>query len=221
MPASALVTCCLFFGCAFVLLPHEISWFGFVDGRLVTVILVLASMCVPPPAIGYKLAFGYERVIPWAACVLVALSLLTAHRFQNEARGYREVFARIPPFSRVLNIPIDPNSDLFTGHPFVHYDKLLLIDKPVLLSDVWLHQGSALFPRPDNPILRLPIDYLSSDVRVVDWSKFILTDWDYVLLRTKPAAPIPAIPSSLSFVSHVGGWWLFETQGTEGRRANP
>jgi hypothetical protein len=221
LSARALLASCIVFGFAFVILPHEIGWFGFVDGRLVTVVLVLASMCVPPAAIGSKLAFGYERVIPCAACVLVGLSFLIAYRFQGEARGYRDVFARIPAFSRVLNIPIDPNSDAFTGHPFVHYDKLLLIDKPVLLSDVWLHQGSALYPRQDNPILRLPLDYLSSDVRRVEWSEFILTDWDYVLLRTKPAAPIPVIPSSLSLVSHVGGWWLFETHRTEGRRADP
>jgi hypothetical protein len=219
--ARALLACCVAFGCAFVLSPHEIGWFGFVDGRLVTVVLVLASMCVPPAAIGRRLAFGYERLIPCAAYVLVGLSLLMAHRFQDEAQGYREVFARIPAFSTVLNIPIDPNSDAFAGHPFVHYDKLLLIDKPVLLSDVWLHQGSALYPRQANPILRLPLDYLSSDIRRVEWSKFILTDWDYVLLRTRPAAATPMVPSSLYLVSHVGGWWLYETQGVEGHRTRP
>ena len=221
MSARALLACCVAFGCAFVLLPHEIGWFGFVDGRLVTVVLILAGMCVPPPAIGWKLAFGYERVMPCAAFALVGLSLLMTHRFQDEARGYREVFARIPAFSRVLNIPVDPNSDAFTGHPFVHYDKLLLIDKPVLLSDVWLHQGSALYPRQANPILGLPLDYLSSDLRRIEWSRFILTDWDYVLLRTRPAAGTPTIPLALHLVSHVGGWWLYDTQGIEGRRTRP
>jgi hypothetical protein len=177
-------------------------------------ILVLASLAVPTDAIGRKLGFAYERVVPPLAIVIVALALSTSYRFQDEARGYREVFAQVPAYARVLNVPIDPNSDVFTGHPFVHYDKLMLAERPVLVSDVWLHQGSAVFPRAGNPVLTLPHDYLSSDIRALDWSAFRLSEWDYVLVRTKPNAPAPATLDSMRLVDHVGGWWLYATSAS-------
>jgi hypothetical protein len=81
----------------------------------------------------------------------------------------------------------------------------------MLLSDLWFHQGSAIFPKPGNPVLRLPTGYLSSDIRGVDWSTFVLADWDYVLLRTKPDAAPPVTPPALRLDAHVGGWWLYST----------
>ena len=122
------------------------------------------------------------------------------------------MLAQIPPKSRVLNLPIDPNSDFFTGHPFVHYDKLLLTLHPAVVSDVWFHQGTALYPRPENPSLRLPPDYASSDLHFTAWSDYRLEDWDYVLVRTRPNAellPLP-VPTSLTLVDRRGGFWLFQ-----------
>jgi hypothetical protein len=209
--ARALLACALVLSCAFFILPHEFGWFGFIDGRLVPLILVLAVLGTPDAALGPKLAWTVNRVVPPAACVIVGGALVASQMFQREAAGYREVFAQVPSQSRVLNLPIDPNSDVFTGHPFVHYDKLMLAERPMLLSDLWFHQGSAIFPRPGNPVLRLPTGYLSSDIRGVDWSTFVLADWDYVLLRTKPGAAPPVTPSALRLDAHVGGWWLYST----------
>src|SRR6185503_20123051 len=123
------------------------------------------------------LVFGFERLVPALALVVVLLALVASYAFQQEARGYREVLARVPAYARVLNLPLDPNSDIFTGHPFVHYDKLVLADRPVLVSDLWMHQGSAVYPKPNNPALRLPGDYVSSDLKVVDWPSIRVDDW--------------------------------------------
>jgi hypothetical protein len=119
------------------------------------------------------------------------------------------VLARVPAESRLLNLPVDPNSDVFTAHPFVHYDKLVLVDRPIVVSDIWFHQGSALYPTPQNPALRLPASYSESNLKFIDWPAYHLEDWDYVLIRTRPSAPQPSTPSRLALEEHRGGWWLF------------
>jgi len=209
--ARALLACAALLSCAFLALPHEIGWFGFVDGRLVPIILLVASLGLPDPAMGRRLVTAFERAVPAAACIMVGLAFLASHLFQREAAGYSQVMARVPPLTRVLNLPIDPNSDVFAGHPFVHYDKLIVAERPVIVSDLWLHQGSAIFPRPCNPVLALPADYLPSDIREVDWSRFVLRDWDFVLVRTRPGARAPSAPGELRLVEHLGGWWLYAT----------
>jgi hypothetical protein len=196
----------------FLALPHSVGWFGFVDGRLVPLILLVGLMAVRIDALSPWLRFGLDRLTVVLALAVLCVNYVASYRFQDEARGWREILGQIPAGSRVLNLPIDPNSDVFTGHPFVHYDKLVLADRPVLVSDVWFHQGTALFPRPDNPALRLPSDYLSSDLHVSDLSAYRIEDWDYVLVRTRPETawfPLP-LPASLRMVDHRGGWWLLE-----------
>lgn len=196
---------------AFLLLPHSIGWFGFIDGRLAPLILFLCILCFRRPALGSGLQTALDRSAPLVACAMTGLEWFAFHHFQAEAAGYREVFAAIPSESRVLNLPIDPQSDLLLAHPFIHYDKLIAIDRPVLLSDVWLTRGSALYPTPANPATRLPPSYDSSDLKFVDWPAYRLQDWDYVLIRTRPGAPAPATPGGISLCKHSGGWWLFQT----------
>jgi hypothetical protein len=208
---SGLLACQVLVLAAFAVLPHEIGWFGFVDGRLIVVSLALALLCLPPQAIGRRLAFAYDRAMPPLCGLVVALALVASRRFQDEARGYDDVLSTVPRFARLLNLPVDPDSDVFTGHPFIHYDKLVLADRPVLVSDLWFHQGSGVYPREGNPVLRLPPEYLPSNLRGVDWDRFPLDDWDYVLLRTRPSRPPPATPPALRLAKHVGGWWLYTT----------
>ena len=125
------------------------------------------------------------------AAALTSLVLVVSYRFQSEAAGYREAFAAVPAEVRLLNLPLDPYSDLFTAHPFVHYDKLIVVDRPVALSDVWAYPGSALYPIPDNPIIDLPASYKEADLQFIDWPAYRLDEWDYVLIRTKPSAAAP------------------------------
>jgi hypothetical protein len=193
----------------FLVLPHSVGWFGFVDGRLVPLAILLGLMAMYPPALGPRLRRAVGRLGPAAACAMVAIALYASRSFQREAEGWHDVLAAVPDQARLLNLPLDPNSDVFTAHPFVHYDKLALVGRPVLVSDVWLHQGSALYPTRDNPVLRLPATYVESDLRVVDWPAYHLADWDFVLVRTRPGAPCPGLPPSLTLASHAGGWWLF------------
>jgi hypothetical protein len=207
--ASAAVT-----AVAFVALPHSIGWFGFVDGRLVPVVLVLALLAVRRDALTSRwLRLAFARGGAAAAAVMVTLAFLASYAFQSEAAGWREVLQHVPANARLLNLPIDPNSRWFTAHPFVHYDKLALAERPILVSDVWFHQGTALYPTARNPSLRLPDTYSESDLRTLDWASYRLRDWDFALVRTGPSAPEPAVPASLattlSLLDHHGGWWLF------------
>ncbi len=196
----------------FLALPHAIGWFGFVDGRLVPLILILALLGIRREALSRPLLHGLDYGAPLVAWTLATLAMVASYRFQAEAKGYREVLARVPAEKSLLNLPLDPNSDVFTAHPFIHYDKLVLAERPILVSDVWFHQGSALYPTPKNPALRLPASYSESDLKFIDWPAYDLDDWDYVLIRTRPTAARPETPARLVLEEHRGGWWLFKRE---------
>jgi hypothetical protein len=200
-------------GALFVLflgLPHAIGWFGFVDGRLLPLVLMLALLGVRRDALPRPLKLAADIGAPASAAAMAMVALVASYFFQHEARGYREVLAHVPAQATLLNLPLEPNSDVFTGHPFIHYDKLALADRPVVVSDVWFHQGSALYPTPANPALRLPASYSESDLKFIEWRAYHLEDWEFVLIRTRPTASQPYTPNDLSLEEHVGGWWLFK-----------
>jgi hypothetical protein len=207
--SRALYACVAVLTVGFLALPHAIGWFGFVDGRLVPLMLLLSLMAVRRPALGRALTIALDRGAPAAATLMAAVALVASHRFQEEAYGYKKVLAAVPENARLLNFPLDPNSSIFTAHPFIHYDKLVLAERPIVVSDVWFHQGSAVYPTPENPSLRLPASYTESDLRRIDWPSYKLSDWDYVLIRTRPDAPAPPVPSALALAEHQGGWWLY------------
>ncbi len=208
--SRALYACAAVIAVVFIALPHAVGWFGFVDGRLVPVALILALLGVRREALPRPLRLGLQIGAPVVASTVAVLALGASYRFQDEARGYKEVLAHVPAESRLLNLPIDPNSDVFTAHPFIHYDKLVLVERPIVVSDIWFHQGSALYPTPENPVLRLPETYSESNLKFIDWPAYHLEDWDYVLIRTRPNAAQPHTPSRLELKDHRGGWWLFQ-----------
>ena len=200
---------------AFVVLPHAIGWFGFVDGRLLPLALMLAALTVRREALGPRLRACFSRAPALAAAAMVVVALVASDLFQAEASGWHEVLEGIPAGARLLNLPLDPDSDVFVHHPFIHYDKLVLTERPVVTSDVWFHQGSALFPTADNPSLRLPPGYTSSDLKSIDWPSYRLQDWDYALIRTRPEAPAPEVPPALTLLVRRGGWWLFRIRASD------
>jgi hypothetical protein len=207
--ARALLVSLAVVATTFLTLPHSIGWFGFVDGRLVPLVLLLGLMTVRTSALGRVLGALLEKGAPLAACAMVGIALGASSLFQSEAAGWREVLERVPPNSRLLNLPLEPNSVVFTAHPFIHYDKLALAERATVVSDVWFHQGSGVYPTADNPALRLPSSYSESDLRFIDWPAYRLADWDFVLIRTRPSAAQPPVPGALDLVAHRGGWWLF------------
>jgi hypothetical protein len=175
----------------------------------VPVALILALLGIRREALPRTLGHVFHWSPPVLAATIAALALVASYRFQGEARGYREVLARVPGEVRVLNLPLDPNSDVFTAHPFVHYDKLVMAERPIVVSDIWLHQGTALYATPENPVLALPSSYSESNLKSIDWPAYHLEDWDYVLIRTRPEAAPPQIPDRLTLEEHRGGWWLY------------
>jgi hypothetical protein len=209
--ARALLAAIVGLTATFLVLPHSIGWFGFVDGRLVPVILFLAIMAVRRQALDRPLKAVFDRGARVAACAMIGVALIASYAFQAEAAGWREVLAAVPARARLLNLPLEPNSRVFTAHPFVHYDKLVVADRPAVVSDVWFHQGTALYPTPANPVLALPSSYSESNLRTIDWPAYRLEDWDYVLIRTRPLSGAPPVPASLALEAHRGGWWLFRT----------
>jgi hypothetical protein len=201
----------------FLILPHSIGWFGFVDGRLVPLVLLLAIAAVRRPALGRRLTNAFDCSPPLAAGAMVSIALIGSSSFQTEAEGWREVVALVPADARLLYLPIDPNSHVLTAHPFAHYDKLVMTERPSVVGDLWFHQGSAVYPTGQNPALRLPASYSASDLRGVDWPSYRLEDWEYLLLRTRSSAPEPSVPAALTLLYHRGGWWLFRNTSSPAR----
>jgi hypothetical protein len=208
--SRALYACAGALTALFIALPHVVGWFGFVDGRLLPLILMLVLLGSRRDALPRSLSAALDVGAPAFAAALATVALVASYFFQREAVGYREVLARVPAQSTLLNLPLDPNSDVFTAHPFIHYDKLVLAERPVVVSDIWFHQGSALYPTSENPALRLPASYSESDLKLIDWPAYHLEDWDYVLIRTSLTASQPYTPDALTLDQHVGGWWLFK-----------
>jgi hypothetical protein len=194
----------------FLVLPHAVGWFGFVDGRLLPIVLMLMLLGARRESFPRILGRVADIGVPASAAALATVALVASYFFQHEAKGYREVLAGVPSEATLLNLPLDPNSDIFTAHPFIHYDKLALADRPVIVSDVWFHQGSALYPTAANPALRLPASYSESDLKFIEWPAYHLEDWEFVLIRTRPNASQPYTPEGLALAEHVGGWWLFK-----------
>jgi hypothetical protein len=212
--ARALLACAAVTAVAFLALPHSIGWFGFVDGRLVPLVLLLALLAIRRGSLDRPiLRAGFDGGGAVAAAVMVTLAYVASYAFQGEAAGWREVLEQVPARARLLNLPVQPNSRWFTAHPFVHYDKLALADRPLVVSDVWFHQGTALYPTAQNPALYLPESYSEADLRALDWLAYRWRDWDFALVRTGIGAPEPALPAKLatrlSVAAHRGGWWLF------------
>ena len=202
----------------FLILPHAVGWFGFVDGRLLPIVLILAFLGARRESFPRALTRVADIGVPASATALATVALVASYFFQQEARGYREVLAAVPSEATLLNLPLDPNSDIFTAHPFIHYDKLVLAERPVVVSDIWFHQGSALYPTAQNPSLRLPASYSESDLKFIEWPAYHLEDWEYVLIRTRPSASQPLTPDTLSLAEHVGGWWLFRRVAASAER---
>jgi hypothetical protein len=197
---------------AFFALPHALLWFGFIDGRMVPVFLFLAIVAVRRPAASPRLDRALVIVAVGSGIAIPCIALVASQRFQAEARGYREALRAVPAEATLLNLPLDPNSDVFTAHPFIHYDKLVATFEPVLPSDVWPDRASALYPTPDNPQVRLPASYNPSNLKRIDWLAYDLRAYRYVLVRVRTDAPPPETPSDLELVVHAGGWWLYRTR---------
>ena len=197
--------------CVFAILPHAIGWFGFVDGRLLPLALVTGLLAINPNIFSRRIQLLATYPASIAAALTIALLLVASYRFQDEASGYTEVLDAVPENSRLLYFPLAPDSRILVGHPFVHYDKLVLTRRPMIPSDMWFHQGTAIYPTKINPILQLPADYSSSDLKAIVWPGYKLDDWDYVLIRLTPGSAQPETPPALSPIMHRGGWWLYRT----------
>jgi hypothetical protein len=181
----------------FLLLPHSIGWFGFVDGRVLPVTILTAILTLDTRAVRGRFQSIRLAAVEIGATISVALALFASSQFQNEANGASDVLSKVPARSRLLYFPLEPDSRIFTGHPFVHYDKLILIQRPIVPSDLWFHQGTAIYPTRINPNLSLPADFKASNLKSIVWPHYKLEDWDYVLIRIAPDCA-PAVPR-LSF----------------------
>ena len=195
----------------FLALPHNAQWFGFVDARLLPLTYLMYTLSLPPQwwsSARRHAATGTSCL----QCTILAVGVLL---FQQEFKGFEQIAQHIQPERSLLHLPVFADSRYLVAHPFVHEDKLLLLGKPMLLSDMWLHQGTGLYATDANPVVRLDPNYASSNVKLpIAWKSFAPNDWDYVLLRMRDTVNTPDVPAYWKSAAHSGTWWLFERDRT-------
>jgi hypothetical protein len=133
-----------------LLAPTRIGWFGSVDLRLCSTALLLAVLALAPAAFGPGLRRLLGRAPPLLAGVMVATLLVALVLFQAEARAPAAALARVPAGSVRPDLRLSPTSRVWAARAYLHWDKLLLLDRDVLISNPWLHQGTALRPAADH-----------------------------------------------------------------------
>jgi hypothetical protein len=126
--------------------PTRVAWFGSVDLRLVSTGLLLAVAGLAPPA--HRPATGSARWLaaapPVLAAAMVATLLVALALFQPEARARSAALAGVPAGAILPAPAADPTSRVWAARAFLHWDKRLLIDRDVVVSNLWQHQGTAL-----------------------------------------------------------------------------
>ena len=207
--SKALLASLAVLAAAFLVLPHSIGWFGFVDGRLVPLLLLVGLMAVRRPALGPVLRATFERGAPVAACIMVGRRARRlpglSGRGDRLARDHRCRAGRTPV---LLNLPIDPNSAVFTAHPFVHYDKLALARTPGGSQRRLVSSGSRHLPHRRQPCAALARQ-LQRERSALD--RLARLSPRRLGLRARPNAarrPPAHRPPELALAVHRGGWWL-------------
>ena len=195
---AALARAAVILGAMALLAPTRVGWFGSIDLRLAMTALLLAILALPPVPHGRRRRGWMDLVAPWMAVGVAACSLVATAAFQFEARAARAVLSDVPAGSRLLYLPVDPTSRYWAARPFLHWDHLLLLDRDVLISDPWLHAGSALRTTPAAAWLSRPIPPFRQEAqRAIDWAAIDLAPWDHVLVRTFPGTTSPLVPEQL------------------------
>ncbi len=190
------------FSLLFVGLPHSIGWFGFVDGRLLMPIIFLVVLLRGSVIDGGARASGardsslvqkgllhFEHAAPFFALIQAVVVVVATFLFQTEAREFSTVAHLVPADARLLYLPFRSESRFVTGHPFLHYDKLILAEHPLVVSQFWWHQGTGIYPTEKSPAIAIPRNYLELDQGKPHWDRMALDSWTHVLVRGSDSVP--------------------------------
>jgi hypothetical protein len=191
-----------------LLAPKRFDFFGSLDIRLACTAILVAILGIDVGAMKGRLARALRIGPPILAAGMVATCLTAGLIFQREAGQAESVLRQIPDHARVLYLPMQPYSRVLAAMPFWHFEKRLLFDRDVLVSNVWLHQGTAL--RPTALGLRpLTVTPMATSDAEVPWAAYDLRPWDHVLVRNaRTSAPRDA-PSGLMLLGSSGGMHLY------------
>jgi hypothetical protein len=196
--------------------PARLGFFGSLDVRLATAALLLATLGAAPataraPSSGGRLDAILTGAPAPLATVMVLLLGITASLFQREARAVDTLLDRVPTGARLLYLPVDPFSRYWAASPFFHMEKRALFHRDLLVSNVWLHPGTALRATPAGlPLLTTtPVD--TGDGQI-PWSRYDVRPWDYVLTRTSEATAPPPVPPSLELVGAADRMRLYRNR---------
>ena len=196
-----------------LLAPKRFDFFGSLDIRLASSAILVAILAIAPCPRQPRLALALRTGPPVLAVAMVSTLLVAWLVFQREAGSAEPVMRQIPDHARVLYLPVQPYSRVWAAMPFFHFEKRLLFDRDVLVSNVWLHQGTALRPTRLGlgPLTVTPLATADGEV---PWASYDVRPWDYVLVRNaRPEAP-RAAPPQLVLLSSGGGMHLYRNRLT-------
>jgi hypothetical protein len=195
-----------------LLAPYRIHFFSSFDLRVACTALLVAMLAVVPAAHSPRLRRALHVGPPLLAGTMVLTLWVAGLLFQREATSIDPLLRKIPEHTRLLYLPVNPDSRVWAAAPFWHLEKRVLFDRDLLVANVWLHQGSALFPTAIGaPLLSVtPLATADGEVR---WSRYDLGPWDHVLVRNGRATGPLGKPSALELVASAGGMHLYRNRG--------
>jgi hypothetical protein len=188
--------------------PSRIDFFGSLDLRLLCTGVLTAILAMDPAAVSPRLARALRLAPPVLAVAMVGTLWTAALLFQREARPIEPLLGRIPAETRLLYLPTAPSSRFWAAEPFLHLGKRVLFERDVMVSNVWLHQGTALRAKAKSYAL-LTLTPRTTASGEVPWQRYDVASWDHVLVRNGRATPPPDPPPSLQLLASAGGWHLY------------
>jgi hypothetical protein len=176
-----------------------------------------AVFLIPLALVGFDA--GPRRVpARWLQVATLALVLgvighnaVRFHRFDAEARGFKQIVAATGPAPRLLYLPFDAGVPGFETLPFLHFSAYIQAERGGTINFSGASTAGTVIQyragRAPGTRYRL-----HQQPQLFDWR--VDGDHDHFLVRTSAPDPRELFPAEvpLRLAAHVGRWWLFRKQ---------
>lgn len=145
--------------------------------------------------------------------MLIVLLCFRFASFEEEARGYRDIEAKMQPQKRVLAFIYDNKSDIFRLPMYLHFASWYQAEHSGATDFSFSQFGLLVRYKPDAAVA-VPSQF-AWQPETFDWR--INKGWlyDYFLVRSENGIDSKVIDEAeceVKYVTHSGSWWLYEIE---------